>query len=187
MLRPVLWPARWPVLRPVAVTAAACALWPVLRPVAATAAACALRRLLWPELCSVACARGQCCFLQLWPVLWPARCGQCCFLQMWSVLWPPRCGQYCCLYCGCMLNAAASAAACALRGLLQPELCGLSLVASAAFCSCTLYYGLRAVANAAACFGHCCRLRAAANHVKLVATFAAARLSAHLSTVHALM
>ena len=75
------------------------------------------------------------------------------------------CSAACCGHC-CRLRAAASAAACAvacaLWSVLRPELCGLRLVASAAFCICTLYCNLRAVANAAACFGHCCRLRAAA-------------------------
>ena len=57
-------------------------------------------------------------------------------------------------------------------------------------------FGLRALASAAACCGHCCRLRAVANPMLppcghccclraavSVAVFAAASLSAHLSTV----
>ena len=113
-------------------------MWPVLQPV------------VWPARC------GQWPVLR--PVLWPARwpvlrpvavTAAACALWpiLLPVLWPARCGQCYGL----------------LRRLLRPELCGLSLVASAAFYSYTFYYGLRAVANAAACFGHCCRLRAAAN------------------------
>ena len=130
---------------------------PVLPPVATTAAACAVRGLLRP-------------------VLWPARCG-----LLRPLLPPARCGDCCGLSCG--LRAAATATACALRTMLRPVL----WPASCGQC-CGL---LRPLLPPARCGQCCCLCRrpaasAAACALRLLSVFwplAAARLSAHLSTV----